>query len=74
MEERQMSEMKNKGVAGRRVFLKLVGLVAAGGVIGVVAGKDGAEAGAPTGTGADDNKSLYRETDQVMKYYELARF
>ena len=66
-----MSKMTDKTITGRRDFLKLAGLAASGGAIAVVAG-DGAEAQADAG--AKSKGSLYRETDHVRKYYQLARF
>jgi hypothetical protein len=56
---------------GRRDFLKLAGLGAAAGSVGVVAGTEPAaasEAAAPA------RRRGYRETPHVKKVYELARF
>lgn len=59
-----------KTVADRRSFLKLAGLGAVTGSAAVMAGTPSPEA-AEAGKDAD---SLYRETDHVKRYYELAKF
>ncbi len=56
--------------ADRRSFLKLAGAGAVTGGVVLVGGKGVAEAS----TAADETGRLYRETDHIKKYYELARF
>lgn len=56
--------------ADRRGFLKLAGVGAAAGGVALVSGKNVAEANAP----ADETGRLYKETDHIKTYYELARF
>lgn len=56
--------------ADRRSFLKLAGVGAAAGGVALVSGKDVAEAT----TTADETGRLYRETDHIKTYYELARY
>ncbi len=56
--------------ADRRSFLKLAGVGAAAGGVALVSGKDVAEATAT----ADETGRLYRETDHIKTYYELARY
>jgi hypothetical protein len=62
-----MSESKKGAVADRRSFLKLAGVGAAAGATALVGGEK-AEAGE-----ARTKTSLYRETDHIRRYYELAR-
>ena len=63
-----MKQTKTEVVADRRSFLKLAGAGAAAGGAALIAGEKKAVAAeaAPTTT-------LYRETDHVRRYYELAR-
>ncbi|MCL4765218.1 MAG: formate dehydrogenase [Hyphomicrobiaceae bacterium] len=63
-----MKKTDEKAITDRRSFLKLAGA-------GVAAGGAAAAAGAPA-TAAEDKsrEGLYRETDHVKRYYELARF
>lgn len=56
--------------ADRRSFLKLAGVGAAAGGVALVSGKGVAEATAT----ADEPGRLYRETDHIKTYYELARY
>jgi len=56
--------------ADRRGFLKLAGVGAVTGGVALVSGKNVAEAS----TTADDTGRLYKETDHIKTYYELARF
>ena len=71
VEAKLMKQSKKEAVSDRRSFLKLAGIGAAAGGAALVAGKDKAVAGeteAKTQGGA-----MYRETDHVRRYYELAR-
>jgi len=64
-----MKESKEKQVvADRRGFLKLAGFGAAAGGAALLAGDKAAEA-----SDAKAEGSLYRETDHIRRYYELAR-
>ncbi len=56
-------------VANRRNFIKLAGATAAG------AGATAATAGVAAATPANERPAdaMYRETDHVKRYYELAR-
>ncbi|MGH6815368.1 MAG: formate dehydrogenase [Hyphomicrobiaceae bacterium] len=61
---------KTTAVADRRAFLKLAGTgVVAGGA--VLASGTAAEAGPKP---EKEKAELYRETEHVKRYYELARF
>jgi hypothetical protein len=64
-----MSETRKKeAITDRRGFLKLAGATAAAGGAAAVAGESKAQ--------AQDGKpkhSLYRETEHIRRYYELAR-
>lgn len=62
---------QERPASGRRGFLKLAGLGAAAGSVGLVAG--GAPAVA-TETVETTATTGYRETPHVKKVYELARF
>ncbi len=63
-----MKKTDEKAITDRRSFLKLAGAgVAASGA--AVAGTNQATAAEGKATGG-----LYRETDHVKRYYELARF
>ncbi len=66
-----MSDSKNPKAIPRREFLKTDGLTT--GAVGAAAALSGvpAEAAMP---GADKKSAGYRETEHVLKYYELARF
>ena len=66
-----MSNTKNPKAIPRREFLKTAGLTT--GALGAAAVLSGvpAEAAMP-GTGKKN--ASYRETEHVLKYYELARF
>lgn len=64
-----MSKGKERTVADRRDFLKLAGLGAATGAFALATGSK-----EPKAEEAKAGRSLYRETDHVKKYYELARF
>lgn len=63
-----MKETKKDVVADRRRFLKLAGAGAAAGGAALVGGEKKVEAAEAKPTG-----SLYRETEHVKRYYELAR-
>ena len=63
-----MRQGKKEAVADRRSFLKLAGAGAAAGGVALVAGEQKAEAGE-----AKAKVSLYRETEHIRRYYELAR-
>ena len=65
-----MTQSQKKAVADRRSFLKLAGAGTVAGGIALVSGKEVAEAA----VAADDKDRLYKETDHVKTYYELARF
>lgn len=65
-----MKKQDHKGVTDRRSFLKLAGA-------GVAAGGAAAAAAAGSPAAAAESKpreGLYRETEHVKRYYELARF
>jgi hypothetical protein len=63
-----MKESKKEAVADRRSFLKLAGAGAVAGGAALVTGEKKAEAAE-----AKPGGSLYRETDHIRRYYELAR-
>ena len=65
-----MKQSQDRAVSDRRSFLKLAGLGTVAGGAALVAGKGTAEAG----LAADDKDRLYRESDHVKTYYDLARF
>ena len=65
-----MKQSQDRAVSDRRSFLKLAGLGTVAGGAALVAGKGTAEAG----SAADDKDRLYRESDHVKTYYDLARF
>ena len=65
-----MKEKCDRAKADRRGFLKLAGVGAVTGGVALVSGKGVAEAS----TTADDTGRLYKETDHIKTYYELARF
>lgn len=62
----------DRTVSDRRGFLRMIGTGAAGGAAALVAG----EAAADTGPAAESRKEgeLYRETEHIKTYYELAKF
>ena len=62
---------KTAATADRRAFLKLAGAGAVTGGAALVGASGSAEAAAPTAAGSQD--TLYRETEHVKRYYELAR-
>ncbi len=64
-----MSSRTEKSGADRRGFLKLAGLGALSGGALLASGSSGASA-REEGT----QQGLYRETEHVKTYYELARF
>lgn len=64
-----MSDKTNDAVADRRNFIKLAGATAAG--AGATAATGGAAASAAGEARPAD--ALYRETEHVRRYYELAR-
>jgi nitrous oxide reductase len=63
-----MKQDKKETVADRRSFLKLAGAGAAAGGAALVGGEKTAEAAE-----AKPKASLYRETEHIRRYYELAR-
>ena len=63
-----MKQDKKEAVADRRSFLKLAGAGAAAGGAALVGGEKAAEAAE-----AKPKASLYRETEHIRRYYELAR-
>ncbi len=65
-----MKERGEKAVADRRNFLKLAGLGTVVGGVALVAGGKPAEA---LDKSVGKNQ-IYRETDHVRTYYDLARF
>jgi hypothetical protein len=68
-EEATMQDKKNRAVADRRRFLKLAGA-------GVATAGGALAADAAPAKASDTRKSdgpLYRETEHIRKYYELAR-
>ena len=65
-----MKEKCDRAIADRRGFLKLAGAGAVTGGVVLASGKGVAEAS----TAADETGRLYKETDHIKTYYELARF
>ena len=63
-----MKQAKKEAVADRRSFLKLAGAGAAAGGAALITGERAAQAGE-----AKPKPSLYRETEHIKRYYELAR-
>jgi hypothetical protein len=63
-----MKESKKEVVADRRSFLKLAGAGAAAGGAALVTGEKKA-----TAAEVKPKTSLYRETEHIRRYYELAR-
>jgi hypothetical protein len=63
-----MKQTRKEPVADRRSFLKLAGAGAAAGGAALVTGESKAEARA-----TESKEQLYRETDHIRRYYELAR-
>jgi hypothetical protein len=61
-------DKKREAVADRRRFLKLAGTGVAAGGAALFAAEEKAEAAE-----AKAGSALYRETDHVRRYYELAR-
>ena len=66
-----MSNSKNPKAIPRREFLKSAGLTT--GAVGAAAVLSGVPAEAAIMPGADKKSAGYRETEHVLKYYELAR-
>jgi len=66
-----MSDSKNPKAIPRREFLKSAGLTT--GAVGAAAALSGVAAEAATMPGAGKKSAGYRETEHVLKYYELAR-
>lgn len=64
-----MKQDKKEAVADRRSFLKLAGASAAAGGAALMTGQKTAEAG----EAGEKKPALYRETDHIRRYYELAR-
>ncbi len=56
--------------AERRNFLKLAGAGTVAGGVALVSGKSVAEAS----TTADETGRLYKQSDHIKTYYDLARF
>lgn len=65
-----MTAKSDRANADRRSFLKLAGAGAVTGGAVLVGGKGVAEAS----TTADENGRLYKQTDHIKTYYDLARF
>ena len=68
MDDQIKSAKKMRQVADRRGFLKLAGASAVTGGTGAVAATP-----ATAATEAGSKTALYRETEHVKRYYELAR-
>jgi anaerobic selenocysteine-containing dehydrogenase len=66
-----MSKIKDDAVASRRNFLKLAAASAATG--GAIAAPATAASPTPTAAMAGTSEPLYRETEHVKRYYDLAR-
>ncbi|MFQ5618848.1 MAG: twin-arginine translocation signal domain-containing protein [Rhodospirillales bacterium] len=66
-----MSDSKNPKAIPRREFLKSAGLTT--GAVGAAAVLSGVPAKAATMPEAGRKSAGYRETEHVLKYYELAR-
>lgn len=64
-----MSESSVSKKLPRREFLKTAGIVGAVSTAAVVASASDASAETP-----ENGESGYRETEHVMKYYELAKY
>ena len=65
-----MQEKRQSAVTDRRNFLRLAGIGTVAGGVALVAGKEPVKAE----TAATPKKGLYRESDHVKTYYQLARF
>ena len=65
-----MTAKCDRANADRRSFLKLAGVGAVSGGVALVSGKKVAEAS----TTADESGRLYKQTDHIKTYYDLARF
>ena len=63
-----MKQAKKEAVTDRRSFLKLAGASAAAGGAAAITGETSAQAGE-----VKPRPSLYRETEHIRRYYELAR-
>jgi len=63
-----MKRAKKEAVTDRRSFLKLAGASAAAGGAAAITGETPAQA-----VEAKPRPSLYRETEHIRRYYELAR-
>jgi anaerobic selenocysteine-containing dehydrogenase len=63
-----MKQSKKEAVADRRSFLKLAGAGAAAGGAALIGAEKKAQAGETKPT-----TGLYRETEHIRRYYELAR-
>jgi hypothetical protein len=63
-----MKQAKTEAVTDRRSFLKLASVGAATGGAALVAGGEAVGA-----SEAKERPSLYRETEHIRRYYELAR-
>jgi hypothetical protein len=69
VEARLMKQSKKEVVSDRRSFLKMAGIGAAAGGAALVTGEKKAVASEVKAEGG----ALYRETDHIRRYYELAR-
>ncbi|MDH3581069.1 MAG: twin-arginine translocation signal domain-containing protein [Hyphomicrobiales bacterium] len=65
-----MKQKCDRAIVERRSFLKLAGASAVAGGVALVSGGKSAEAS----TTADETGRLYKQTDHIKTYYELARF
>lgn len=65
-----MKQKCDRATADRRNFLKLAGAGAVAGGVALVSNGKSAEAS----TTADESGRLYKQTDHIKTYYDLARF
>lgn len=65
-----MKDKAEQSVADRRSFMKMAGISAVAGGAALVSGKTPASAD----VAKDNADRLYKETDHIKTYYELARF
>lgn len=65
-----MTDKCDRAITDRRGFLKLAGAGAVASGVALVSGKGTAEAS----TAADQKGGLYKQTDHIKTYYDLARF
>ncbi len=63
--------MRERASTDRRTFLKLAGVGLAGSALAVSEGLASAEAASPP---KGEESAGYRETEEVRRYYDVARF